>query len=372
MANWARSSARAKQRGVTGTIKVRRRLPFPHFAHNDCLLSDRLALASAQSLAIRKLMTRSSYDSIVTPGPPLPASHPSPALLAKLHLEAATLCASAESLMRIPASRKKDMEVTESLLLYAHDAAALHGALARKWLGAEKGAQDASGMAIGFLGWAKRELDALRDGRVRGGGKDEGRDERRERRGHIATEAEDVAQFLRYYTRMNDTVRALVLCRINAFRDVGCSLCCFPPTCFTSCRFSQCRRRLSCRIACQPVASQLQPRRLWPLLLRSALALSSSFASMPTPSILPTRSPLLMANGVRRVQTSYRHMPVQGLTSDRRCVERVHRESNGAALSHCRVLLHLNVYLRTAVVISWVYGNSPGQYSVVLSVNHYA
>jgi hypothetical protein len=105
------------------------------------------------------------------------------------------------------------MEVTESLLLYAHDSAALHGALARKWLGAEKGAQDAPGMAVGFLGWAKREMDALRDGKARGGGKVEGRDERRERRGHIAAEAEDVAQFLRYYTRMNDTVRALVVCR---------------------------------------------------------------------------------------------------------------------------------------------------------------
>ena len=172
---------------------------------------DRLALASAQSLAIRKLMTRSSYDSVVTPGPPLPASHPSPALLAKLHLEAATLSASAESLMRIPASRKNDMEVTGSLLLYAHDGAALHGALARKWLGAERGAQDAAGMAVGFLGWAKRELDALHGGRAHGGGKEEGRDERRERRGHIAAEAEDVAQFLRYYTRMNDTVRALVV-----------------------------------------------------------------------------------------------------------------------------------------------------------------
>lgn len=182
--------------------------PSPRLAHNNCLLLDRLALASAQSLAIRKLMTKSSYDSTVTPGPPLPASHPSPALLAKLHLEAAALCASAESLMRIPASRKNDMEVTESLLLYAHDSAALHGALARKWLGAEKGAQDGHGMAVGFLGWAKREMDALRDGRARGGGKEEGRDDRRERRGHIATEAEDVAQFLRYYTRMNDTVRA--------------------------------------------------------------------------------------------------------------------------------------------------------------------
>jgi hypothetical protein len=171
---------------------------------------DRLALASAQSLAIRKLMTKSSYDSVVSPGPPLPASHPSPALLAKLHLEAASLCASAESLMRIPASRKHDMEVTESLLLYARDTAALHGALARKWLGAEKGAQDAHGMAVGFLGWAKRELDTLRDGGTRKGGKEEGRDERRDRRGHIVAEAEDVAQFLRYYTRMNDTVRAFV------------------------------------------------------------------------------------------------------------------------------------------------------------------
>ena len=159
-------------------------------------------------------MTKSAYDSTVTPGPPLPASHPSPALLAKLHLEAAALSASAESLMRIPASRKNDMEVAESLLLYAHDAAALHGALARKWLGAEKGAQDAPGMAVGFLGWAKREFDALRDGRARGGGKkEEGRDGRRERRGHIAAEAEDVAQFLRYYTRVNDSVRASVVCR---------------------------------------------------------------------------------------------------------------------------------------------------------------
>ena len=194
---------------------MRHPLTLPHrhslrLAHNDCFLLNRLALASAQSLAIRKLMTKSSYDSVVSPGPPLPASHPSPALLAKLHLEAASLCASAESLMRIPASRKHDMEVAESLLLYARDAAALHGAYARKWLGAEKGAQDAHGMAVGFLRWAKREMDALRDGGSRKGGKEEGRDERRDRRGQIVAEAEDVAQFLRYYTRMNDTVCVLV------------------------------------------------------------------------------------------------------------------------------------------------------------------
>jgi len=168
-------------------------------------------------------MTKSSYESTVAPGPPLPASHPSPALLAKLHLEASALCASAESLLRIPASRKNDMEVAEPLLLYARDCVALHGALARKWLGADAGAHDSPGVAIGFLGWAKRELDALRDGggRSHGGGKEEGRDGRRERRGRIAAEAEDAAQFLRYYTRMNDTVSACA-CRHGISRPDNC------------------------------------------------------------------------------------------------------------------------------------------------------
>jgi hypothetical protein len=188
--------------------------PSPRLIHSIAcpffLSHDRLALASAQSLAIRKLMSKSSYDNTVAPGPPLPASHPSPALLAKLHLEASALCASAESLLRIPASRKHDMEVAEPLLLYARDGAALHGALARKWLGADAGAHDSPGVAVGFLGWAKRELDSLRDGSARShsGVKEERRDGRRERRGRIVAEAEDAAQFLRYYTRMNDTVRA--------------------------------------------------------------------------------------------------------------------------------------------------------------------
>lgn len=123
--------------------------------------------------------------------------------------------------MRIPASRKHDMEVAEPLLLYARDCAALHGALARKWLGADAGAHDSPGVAIGFLGWAKRELDALRDGGARShiGGKEEGRDGRRERRERIAAEAEDAAQFLRYYTRVNDTVSDCA-CRHEVFRDL--------------------------------------------------------------------------------------------------------------------------------------------------------
>lgn len=180
----------------------------------------RLALAAAQALAIRKLLTKSSYDSTVASGPPFPASHPSPALLAKLHLEASALYASADSLLRIPAARKHDMEVAEPLLLFARDGAALHGALARKWLGADAGVNDALGVSVGFLTVAKRDLEALRDRNARpggggggGGSKEEVRDGRRERRERMAVEAEDAARLLRQFKQVNDSVR---LCPCSA------------------------------------------------------------------------------------------------------------------------------------------------------------
>jgi hypothetical protein len=178
---------------------------------------NRLALAAAQALAIRKLLTKSSYDSTVASGPPFPASHPSPALLAKLHLEASALYATADSLLRIPAARKHDMEVAEQLLLFARDGAALHGALARKWLGADAGVHDSLGVAVGFLMVAKRDLEALRDGSARPGGgggtKGEVRDGRRERRERIAAEAEDAGRLMRQFKRINDSVRTRVACR---------------------------------------------------------------------------------------------------------------------------------------------------------------
>ena len=62
-----------------------------------------MALADAQNLAIRKLLTRAAMESVVTPGPPLPKSHPSPALAAKLHLECVAMYTSARALTRIVA-----------------------------------------------------------------------------------------------------------------------------------------------------------------------------------------------------------------------------------------------------------------------------
>ncbi|TFY69897.1 hypothetical protein EVJ58_g133 [Rhodofomes roseus] len=62
----------------------------------------KMALADAQTLAIRKLLSRAAFDSTITPGPPLPKSHPSPMLISKLHLECAALYTSARSLAKTP------------------------------------------------------------------------------------------------------------------------------------------------------------------------------------------------------------------------------------------------------------------------------
>ena len=67
-----------------------------------------MSLADAQTLAIRKLLSKSAYDSTLSPGPPLPKSHPSPALLAKLYLECHALYSSAYAL--VSTVRKKDLK----------------------------------------------------------------------------------------------------------------------------------------------------------------------------------------------------------------------------------------------------------------------
>ncbi|KAN0062755.1 hypothetical protein ACQY0O_004950 [Thecaphora frezii] len=67
----------------------------------------KLALAEAQTLAIRKLVSPSIAHATdtITPGPPLPKSHPSPSLLAKLHLDAAAHFESARSLAKTVGKR---------------------------------------------------------------------------------------------------------------------------------------------------------------------------------------------------------------------------------------------------------------------------
>ena len=195
----------------------------------------RMALAEAQALAIRKLLSKSAYDGTVTPGPPLPKSHPPPGLVAKLHLECASLFSSARSLVKTASGPKAKFkpsfgkskgtdddanegsveEVSPDLKRYLADEAALHSALASRWLGVdcgEDGGLDWAGQAVGYLQWAKKELEELKDGTKSGislpGINNENERKARERRkATVAKELGAVTIFLKHYRNMNDTVR---------------------------------------------------------------------------------------------------------------------------------------------------------------------
>lgn len=171
-----------------------------------------MVLADAQTLAIRRLQSKSAYDNNIAPGPPLPLSHPSPSLLAKLHLECATLYGSARSLIKSVGASKSSSEknvISSDFRKHLADETGLHTALAHKWLGVfagEKGGSEKGGEAVGFLAWAKKELEDLKDsGRTLTIGK--GEKERHERRKtKLTDEIATVTLFHKQYKQMNDTV----------------------------------------------------------------------------------------------------------------------------------------------------------------------
>ena len=173
-----------------------------------------MSLADAQTLAIRRLLSKSAYDSNISPGPPLPKSHPPPALLAKLHIECSSLYSSARLLAKTPGASKNlsgdsNMEVCADLRRYLGNQTALHSALSHKWLGVEageKGGMEKGGEAVAFLHWAKKELEELKDGGklINIGNVDKEQEERW--KSTIADELSAVNDFYKYYKKMNDTV----------------------------------------------------------------------------------------------------------------------------------------------------------------------
>ncbi|KAH8108008.1 hypothetical protein BXZ70DRAFT_903407 [Cristinia sonorae] len=207
----------------------------------------KLALADAQTLAIRKLLSRAAYDSTLSPGPPLPKSHPSPALAAKLHLECVSLYSSARALVKTPGASRpsalssppkskskfklqmgrvksndgvalehtESQEVSPELRRYLADEVAFHNALAHKWLGVdagENGGTAQGGIAVGFLAWTKKELEELKSGGLSHGGvagigiTDREKDVKEARKATVIAEIGKVDTFLKGYKRMNDTV----------------------------------------------------------------------------------------------------------------------------------------------------------------------
>ncbi|THH28751.1 hypothetical protein EUX98_g5447 [Antrodiella citrinella] len=231
----------ARRRVALGGISC----PNPPDLSREVLIGlSKLALADAQTLAIRKLLSRAAFDSTLTPGPPLPRSHPSPALAAKLHLECVAFYSSARALVKTPGAsrpspslsksrfklslgRGKESEsgpqpdqvegqdVVPELRRYLADETAYHNAMSHKWLGVdagENGGTTQGGVAVGFLAWAKKELDDLKSGGLSHGAvagigiTDREKDIREARRTVILAELGKVETFLKGYKRMNDTL----------------------------------------------------------------------------------------------------------------------------------------------------------------------
>ncbi|GAA5896969.1 hypothetical protein JCM8208_006126 [Rhodotorula glutinis] len=181
----------------------------------------KMCLADANLLAIRRLLSRSLQvaHSTTTPGPPLPSSHPSPALLAKLHLQVYTLYDEARAAAKTASSSSSSTsssgvgagsgELSPALRRYLSDGRTLALALSYKWLGVDAGERGETGDALGFLGMAQAELEALvgKDkglralkgfGKARSGGK--------ARKGKVGEEVESTEAFRNAYRRVNDSV----------------------------------------------------------------------------------------------------------------------------------------------------------------------
>ncbi|KAH0828007.1 hypothetical protein J3R83DRAFT_3654 [Lanmaoa asiatica] len=191
----------------------------------------KVALADAQSLAVRKLLSKAAFESTLSPGPPLPKSHPSTVLIAKLHLDCAALYSSAQTLAMTPSkssltsglkasfgSTSKSQsdggggsgEVSTDLLKF-------HNAVAHKWLGVDAGETakpGKGGEAVGFLKWAQQELEGLHTPRLskglgvrRDGAKDQDQDGmRQDRKAKTEKELKSVKVFLEHYRRINDSL----------------------------------------------------------------------------------------------------------------------------------------------------------------------
>ncbi|KAG8863462.1 hypothetical protein FRB96_008202 [Tulasnella sp. 330] len=170
----------------------------------------KMALADASQLSIRKLLTRSAYDSTLSPGPPLPRSHPSPALIAKLFLNAAALYTSARSLVKGSAkthSSNSDDDVNPELRRHLADESVFCSAAAHKWLGVDAGEAERSGEAVGFLRWAVAELEGLsKDRKI---DLKTGKSGKAARKDRLAEDLDGTKTFLRHYQNMNDSLHFL-------------------------------------------------------------------------------------------------------------------------------------------------------------------
>lgn len=150
-------------------------------------------------------MTRSAYDSTLTPGPPLPKSHPPTSLLAKLYLHAASLYTSAHSLVNSAASSG---EVAAPLRKYLAEESTFCSSMGHKWLGVDAGeAPGRCGESVALLKWSKTELETLKQSKLKLNVSKNSREHSAATKDRLAEELDAVKVFLNYYQKMNDSVR---------------------------------------------------------------------------------------------------------------------------------------------------------------------
>ncbi|MBW0518350.1 hypothetical protein O181_058065 [Austropuccinia psidii MF-1] len=164
----------------------------------------RVALADAERLAIRRLLSKSAMDRHTTPGAGLPKSHPSPALLAKLELNVYQLYCDAINGFNLA------IGVGELLGNLRDNATqARHFALGRgyKWLAVEAGELiNRPSEAISWLGLARKEIKGLNNGPgsiIRNGFL---KNERSFWKEKVEHELEEIDTFLKGYEQLNRTV----------------------------------------------------------------------------------------------------------------------------------------------------------------------
>ena len=176
----------------------------PELRSEGILACAKLAMADAHALAIRKLQAPFG----VVPGTPLPVQHPSPSLLAKLHLHTSTLFRDAHTLLMralgLDAPKQKlvqklhtlrpDEDSKMAFCTYADQQALMHKARAFLWLGIERGeVANSTGWAIAYFDMSERMMSDLQG--------------RKTKRTSLPLELAHIRQWLATYKKTNDTVR---------------------------------------------------------------------------------------------------------------------------------------------------------------------
>lgn len=139
----------------------------------------------------------------IAPGHPLPRSHPSPSLLARLHINVYTLYERAYNTFdALAKSSTSSGQVIPELKAYAMEGKKMYRLLAYKWLGVDIGeACLQMGDAIGWLQLARSMAVELGGKSALTIGKNKVK-----RKSRVAVELESIDSFLKAYTKVNDKV----------------------------------------------------------------------------------------------------------------------------------------------------------------------